>query len=180
MIKYTFEVFRNQYPAVVSFVQHLAYHRGLQAAGDSPMDCKTFWTATSDSHLKIATIAWCNVFGSHKEDMHWAKTPTGDIVHQAQKDFRHMVLSKTGFTQEQWESYRKKMLGFRDKYVAHFDIGKPFDGPVPLFDPALQVVYAYQEWVRELMRPILLNQSTLISLYEQCKSEAFNCRYKHN
>ena len=140
VIGYTFEVFRNQYPAVVFSVQHLAYNRGLKAAGDSPTDCKAFWTATMDGHLKIATIAWCNVFGSHKEDVHWTKTPSGDIVQEAQENFRHRVLSKTGFTQEEWETYHKKMLDFRDKYVAHFDIWKPFDGPVPLFDPARDVV----------------------------------------
>ena len=172
MMGYAFEVFRNQYPVVVFFVQHLAYNRGLKAAGDSPTACKAFWTATMDGHLKIATMAWCNVFGSRKENMHWAKTPTGDIVPQAQQDFRHRVLSKTGFTQEQWETYHKQMLDFRDKYVAHFDILEPFDGPVPLFDSALHVAYAYQEWIRELIRPALLNQPTLSSLYEQCKAEA--------
>ena len=112
--------------------------------------------------------------------MHWAKTPTGDIVQQALQDFRHRRLSKTGFTQEQWETYHKKMLDFRDKYVAHFDIRKPFDEPVPLFDPALQVAYTYQEWVRELIRPALPNQSTLSSLYAQCKAEASYCRYEHD
>jgi hypothetical protein len=43
------------------------------------------------------------------------------------------------------------MMDFRDKYGAHFDIWNRFDGPVPLFDPALQVAYTYQEWVRELI-----------------------------
>jgi len=175
-MEYTFEVFRNQYPAVVSFVQHLAYNRGLQTIGNSSTDHKAFWTATMDSHLKIATMAWCNVFGSRKEDMHWTKIPTGDIVQQAQQDFRHLVLSKIFFTQEQWENYHKEILDFRNKFVAHFDIWKPLGGPVPLFDPALQVACAYQEWIRELIRPVSLNQPTFSSIYKQCKLEASSIR----
>src|SRR5439155_9732622 len=34
----------------------------------------------------------------------------------------------------------------------------PFFKPVPNFDPAIQTAFAYQEWVRELTRPVLLNQ----------------------
>lgn len=173
---YTFEVFRNQYPTVVFFVQHLAYNRGLKAAGESLPNCKAFWTATIDGHLKMATIAWCKVFGSSTEDMHWTKTPTGEIVQQAQQNFRHRVLSRTGFTQEKWVAYHKGMLDFRNKYVAHFDIHNPFNGPVPCFNPALQVACAYQKWVMELIRPALLNQPTLRSLYEQCMAEA-SCKF---
>ena len=136
------------------------------------MDHKAFWASTTNSHLKLATLAWCNIFGSRAEDLHWTKTPAGVIVLQAQQDFRHMVLAKTGFAKEQWDAYRKEMVELRGKYVAHRDLYEPFDRPLPRFDPALQVAYAYQEWVRELIRPVSLNQPTLSSLYEQCKAEA--------
>ena len=169
---YTFEVFSHQYPVVVFFMQHLGYYRGLQGRTASLMGHREFWASTTNGHLKLATLAWCNIFGSRAEDLHWTKTPAGDIVPQAQQDFRNMVLAKTGFTKEQWEAYRKEMVDLRGKYVAHLDLYEPFDRPLPLFDPALQVAYAYQEWVRELIRPILLNQPTLSSLYEQCRAEA--------
>ena len=64
------------------------------------------------------------------------------------------------------------MRAFRDKYVAHFDLANRFTDPVPYFEPALQVAYAYQEWARELIKPVLLNQPMLSSLYEQCKAKA--------
>lgn len=167
---YNEEVFSRQYPVVVFFVQHLAYYKGLWAIYDDIRDDRDFWRSTCDAHLKLATVAWCNVFGSHKEDMHWTKTPTDNT--QASQDFRHRVLSETRFTQGQWETYHKEMLDFRDKYVAHLDLRSPFNGSVPHFDPALQVVYAYQEWARELIRPVLLNQPTLRSQYEQWEAEA--------
>jgi len=165
---YNEEVFSRQYPGVVFFVQHLAYYKGLWAIYDSIRDYRDFWRSTCDAHLKLATVAWCNVFGSHKEDMHWTKTPTDNT--QACQDFRCRVLSETRFTQGQWEAYRKEMLDFRDKYVAHLDLRSPCS--VPHFDPALQVACAYQEWAREIIRPVLLNQPTLKSQYEQWEAEA--------
>jgi hypothetical protein len=170
-MKYNLEVFSRQYPLVVFFVQHLAYNRGLRAARDAITDHREFWASTTDGHLKLASIAWCKVFGSHKEDLHWTKAPTDHTVQQASQDFRHRVLSQTGFTQEQWEIYHTKMLAMRDKYVAHLDLYDPISEPVPSFDPALQVAYTYQEWARELIKPALLNQPTLSSQYEQWVAE---------
>jgi hypothetical protein len=121
-------------------------------------------------------VAWCNVFGSYKEDLHWTKTPTDNTAKQAIQDFRHRVLSKTGFTQEQWKTYHKEMLDFRDKYVAHLDLHRPFNKSIPCFDLALQVAYAYQEWARELIRPVLLNQPTFRSQYEQWEAEVCSVR----
>jgi len=167
---YTEECFSRQYPDVVLFVQHLAYYKGLWALYNDITDHKDFWRSTCDAHLKLATVAWCNVFGSRKEDMHWTKTPAENT--HANENFRRRLLCKTGFTIKQWEAYHKEMLDFRNKFVAHLDAHSPFNGPVPHFDPALHVAYAYQEWVRDLIRPVLLNQPTLRSQYEQWEAEA--------
>jgi hypothetical protein len=171
-MEYNQELFSRQYPVVVFFVQHLAYFRGLKAAWSRIKDHKEFWASTVDGHLKLATVAWCKVFGSRKEGIHWAKTPTGNIPKPAKDDFRQRVLSKTGFTPEQWETYHTRMLAFRDKYVAHLDFRNPIADPVPEFDPALQVAYAYQEWVRDLIKPVDLNQQALSALYEECQGDA--------
>jgi hypothetical protein len=169
---YNEEVVSRQYPVVLFFVQHLAYFQGLKATVDRITNHKAFWTATVDGYLKLATIAWCKVFGSRKEDLHWAKTPTGNIPKQAKDDFRQRVLSHTGFTHEQWETYHTKMLTFRDKYVAHLDLNKPFNEPVPSFDPALQIAYAYEEWAKELTQSVTWGQPTLSSVYKKGRDEA--------
>jgi len=168
-MEYRVEVFNHQYPVVVAFVQHLGYSRGLTAVRT---DASGFWAATAPGHLKLATVAWCIVFGSREEDLHWTKTPSCATLQLASQDFRQRLLSKTGLTKEQWETYHGHMRAFRDKYVAHFDFSNQFTDPVPSFDPALQVACAYQEWARELIKPVLLNQQTLSSLYEQWKTEA--------
>ena len=61
------ELFSRQYPAVVCFAQHLAYCRGVKAAWSGITDHQEFWASTVDGHLKLATVAWCKVFGSCKE-----------------------------------------------------------------------------------------------------------------
>jgi hypothetical protein len=165
-------LFERQYPIVVFFVQHLAYYKGVRATWDDIAECRDFWRSTCDAHLELAAVAWCKVFGSYGEDTHWTKTPIGNAAEQATENFRCKILSETGFTQQQWETYHKEMLEFRHKYVAHVVVNKPFNEPVPRFEPALQVAYAYQEWARELVRPVLLNQPTLRSQYEQWEAEA--------
>jgi hypothetical protein len=78
----------------------------------------------------------------------------------------------TGLTDEEWQIYHKSMLAFRDKYVAHLDLHTPFTQPVPTFDPAIQTASAYQEWVAELIKPVLLNQPALSWQYAQWEREA--------
>ena len=62
-----FAVFRQQYPVVLRFIQHLAYHRGRTDVSIDPTDRGQFWVATATGHLQLASIAWCIVFGSQKE-----------------------------------------------------------------------------------------------------------------
>jgi hypothetical protein len=55
------------------------------------------------------------------------------------------------------------MLAFRDKYVAHLDLNNRFNEPVPFFDPALQVAYAYEDWARELTKEVIWNQPCIFT-----------------
>jgi hypothetical protein len=168
---YNNELFSRQYPVVV-FVQHLAYCRGVKAAWSGITDHQEFWASTVDGHLKLATVAWCKVFGSRKEDLHWAKTPTGSVPKPAKDDFRQRVFAKTGLTPGQWATYQTRILAFRDQSVAHPDWGNPIADPVPAFAPALQVANAYQQWVGDLIKPVGLHQEALSALYERCRGDA--------
>lgn len=171
-MEYHQALFDRQYPVVVFFVQHIAYFRGLRAVYSENADDRDFWRSTCDAHLELATVAWCKVFGSYSEDMHWTKIPAGLLAEQTRDNFRRVVLEQTGLTQDQWKCYHREMLDFRDKYVAHLDLHDPFDGAVPRFDTALVVAEAYQDWVRDLISPVALNQPTFISQYERWEVEA--------
>jgi len=67
------------------------------------------------------------------------------------------------------------LLDFRNKCVAHFDLPQEFSRPIPRFEPALHVAYAYHEWVRVLIKGMWRIDHTLSPLYyEQCKAEAIS------
>jgi hypothetical protein len=176
-MEYNDEVFECQYGAVVFFVQRFAYRRGVFELGQILTNHREYWLSVCDDHLRLATMAWCMVFGAYKEDLHWTKTPKGhdaEIVKQEFRDRRDRRLLKTGFPREQWETYHKEMLEFRNKFVAHLDISERFNAPVPYLDPALQVAYAYDEWVREVIRPVPFLLPMLSARYEQWRAAALS------
>ena len=176
-MEYNDEVFKSQYGTVVFFVQRLAYRRGIFEPVQSLMNHREYWMSVCADHLRLATIAWCMVFGAYKEHLHWTKTPKGNDAEMAKQEFRDRrdrQLLKTGFTREQWETYHKEMLDFRNKFVVHLDISERYNAPVPCFDPALQVAYAYEEWVREVIRPAPFLVPMLSARYEQWRAAALS------
>ena len=129
---YNFEVLSRQYGVVALFVRHLAYARGIKEATANLIDRREFWESTASAYLELAVVEWCKVFGSDGEKTHWKKVLADnikEIEEQDLEDFRRRVLSKTGLTQKEWDTYHKKMLSLRDKYVAHLDLSKPFSEP---------------------------------------------------
>jgi len=182
-MEYNFEVLGQQYAIVASFVQHLAYARGIRAARVPLTEHREFWESTASAHLGQATGEWCKVFGSYGEKTHWKKLVAA-AGEQAFEEFRRRILSQTGFTAPHWEDYHNKMLSLRNTFVAHRDLRKPFSEPIPIFDAALQVAYAYQEWVEWLLMKALPEMSLpetwskppyiFISQYETWKAEAFS------
>jgi hypothetical protein len=106
-MEYNKEVLECQYPVVSAFIQQLAYFRGLKEGLVGIPEYRDFWSCTLNNHLKQATVDWCKVFGSRKEDIHWTKTPIGVSADEACQHFRRRVLFKTGFNDEQWNSILK-------------------------------------------------------------------------
>lgn len=162
---YNKEVFSSQYYLVAEFVRHLAYYRGLY----SELQCQgvksMFWSQTTDSHLEVATLMWCKVFGSTGPNKtHWQKIAVKE-AETANNKFRKKLYQATGMTHAEWVLYHKQMCDFRDKYVAHSDIG---DTPVtPQFDKALEVVFTYDDWIRDLIKPDIMEDVLLKVQYER-------------
>ena len=104
-----------------------------------------FWSNTIDAHILQAIILWCMVFGSDKNPTHWKKLTDNN---ELQEGFRKKLFRKTGFNQQSWNEYWENMVSFRNKYAAHRE---NYDNlVVPLLGKALDVTYAYDEWVREI------------------------------
>jgi len=169
IMKYDTDIFSNQYSIAASFVQHLAYYRVGKLVYDRLALKSPFWCATLDAHLKVAATQWCKVFGADGcNATHWKKTATLD-VEEAKTSFR-LRLQSDGLKWPDWEKYHRSMLAFRNKYVAHTEIG--FSDPVPNFDTALKVVYTYDEWVRDLIKPHLFLEFCLSQHFEDWKRAA--------
>lgn len=108
-----------------------------------------FWLFTTDAHLLQATNYWCMVFGAQGSNpTHWKHLA---IRKEDQKElregFKQAVLGATAFTEAEWQEYWAAMVEFRNKYVVHRE---NFTKPVPDFDKALKVAYAYDGWIREI------------------------------
>ncbi len=168
-MKYDSDIFSYQFSIVASFVQHLAYYRVGKIVYDRLSMKSPFWCATIDAHLKIATTEWCKVFGSDGcNAIHWKKTAKLD-VEKAKASFR-LRLKNDGVKWDHWERYHKTVLAFRNKYVAHTEIG--FLKPVPDFDTALKVAFVYDEWVRDLIKPHIFLEFSLSEHFDNWKCAA--------
>lgn len=169
-MEYRSDIFGHQYVIVSDFIRHLAYFRALREVFSEKKTNSHFWGRTADSHLESAAIDWCKVFGSDwRNDTHWKKI-VGKAPETAIDEFRKRIPAKTGLSQSEWAAYHKSMCDFRDKYVAHVEIGNI--PKTPSFDVALKVVFAYDEWVRGLIEPDFISDPSLDWFYLKWFGEA--------
>lgn len=149
---YSKEVFLYQFGLVHSFIKNLAYYReAFRLYHELELECPV-WTASIDGLLKVAVMDWCKVFGSDGcNQTHWKKLNEED-AEALQQSFRSFLFESTGLTSASWKKYHLNFCKFRNKYVAHTEIVKTPPAP-PVFDRALDVAYAYDEWVRNLIKP---------------------------
>jgi hypothetical protein len=167
-MKYTEEIFVKQFPLVKWFIYHLMYYRELRKCENKKFKIP-FWVFTTDAHLLHATSLWCMVFGSYNNPTHWKYlAPNKEDQDKLREGFQKAVIAETGFTEEEWKKYWEEIANFRNKYVDHKD---DFKNPVPNFDKALEVAYAYDGWIRELF-PGSWEEPPLRESTEQAKEQA--------
>ncbi len=85
-------------------------------------------------------LDWCKLFGSDNEKhqpTHWK-----DIVPvSGHADFRRKLFAPFG--EDRWRSYRKEMMNYRNKFVAHDEAN------YPSLDIAVKSSYFYYGYVRK-------------------------------
>ena len=166
-MSYNKDIFKYQYVIAQDFIRHLAYYRQLHSALSGK---SSFWTATANAHLEAAILDWCKVFGATGNNVtHWTNIPLED-VESVQNNFRNAILKTTGMSLIEWGQYHAEMLGFRDRYVAHLEIGNI--PSVPFFDRALKIAFAYDKWIREVINHDSLEAKSLEELYKNSSKEA--------
>ncbi len=158
-MNYNSDIFQNQFPLAKRFVYHITYFRQLRRLYDRMNLQSEFWTHTIDAHLLQASSLWCMVFGSHGcNPTHWKKLTASDSE-ELQRSFREGLFSETYLDETQWNHYWNEMVRFRNEFVAHREI--LFRGVVPKFDIALEVVFYYDRWIRDVISPDILDESSL-------------------
>ncbi len=166
-MEYSKEVFREQLPLVDLFARHLLHYRVIKAHLDDRRPQSPFWSDTCDAHLLQATSYWCMVFGSRGQNPTHLRRLVADQADELQASFRTRVLASLGIGEAEWTSYWKEMTSFRNHYAAHREPG--FKQPVPRFDRALEAAFCYEEWVREVIRPDVVEGPTLRHLAREWK-----------
>lgn len=171
---YDSDVFRAQIGILDRFACHLVHHRELQRFKIPQTINVQFWIDTSDAHILQAAICWCTVFGTHGDTnkIHWKKlrpNSTDDF----EAEFRTGLLKRLDKTRFEWDVYCKRMRDFRDNFAAH-RTPKGFTDPVPNFDLALNAASYFDEWVREIISPDILEGPTLTQVIELAR--AGTCR----
>lgn len=164
-VSYSREVFASLMSQVDAFVKHLLCHRAVQCNGGALLQLP-FWSLTSNAHLCQAVVSWCKVFGASGKntEVHWHKLST-DEAETFKEGFRGALSKNLGLCPDAWRKYCKEVKDFRDKYVAHTEIG--FSEPVPNLDIALDVAFLFDRWVRDVIAPDVIEDRPLSELAAQ-------------
>lgn len=160
-MSYSRTVFASLMPQLDAFAKHLLCHRAIQQKGGGLIE-HVFWSLTSNAHLLQAIVCWCKVFGATgTNETHWHELAATDVA-ELRESFCAELSSKLGLDKPAWRAYHKEVKDFRDKYVAHTEIG--FIAPVPQLDVALNIAFVFDQWVRDVIAPDLLDERPLEEL----------------
>jgi hypothetical protein len=164
-VKYKEDIFIAQFSIAKMFVYHLIYYRELHKAyGKSGLKSE-FWVHTIDAHLLQAAIQWCMIFGSDGyQPTHWKKLTDGETT-ELEESFRKGLFEKTTLTQKSWKTFWLSMNDFRNQYAAHREV--EFIKPIPDFSIALEVIFFYDGWLREVISPDFMEEPLLKNSREE-------------
>jgi hypothetical protein len=98
------------------FAQAVRVRRMIEGIALEPK--QTFWIMTVNLLADASAVEWCKVFGSREEDTHWTQV----LPRDRHDEIRGGLLTRLGFTTEQWKEYRNSIVTYRDQVVAHHDL----------------------------------------------------------
>lgn len=162
-MEYNTEVFSISYPLWRRFVYHYCAYKELTKQFERLPEDKEFWVYTCDAHLEMATVYWCMIFGTDSNETHWKKLELDN------DQFRRYLLKGLNISYGEWSKYQKNMLSFRNEYVAHRP--KVYNKPVPVFTLALDATILLERWVREQIKPDILEDEPLATIVTRNKKD---------
>ncbi|MHB1484462.1 MAG: hypothetical protein ACYCYI_07325 [Saccharofermentanales bacterium] len=152
---------------IKDFLYHYESYKEIHKVYDKLPGEKEFWRYTCDAHLEMANISWCMIFGSDSNETHWKKIAKEEI--QAfRKSFINFLSSNGKMTHDEYKCYWNEMCDFRNRYVAHKN---EYNQPVPHFDNACLIIYNFDSWIRQQIKPDILDFPS----YEELSDEYRTC-----
>lgn len=126
------------------FLIHYASYKGLRENFDSLKQdgSKAFWVYTINAHYYQAINLWSMVFGSDKEETHWKRLGI-------ESDFTSFMLPKLGIEKEEYDSYWKSIIDWRNNYSAHKNPHRSTLPPTPSLKLAREVALLFPDWINQ-------------------------------
>lgn len=83
-----------------------------------------FWAFTQNCYGEMACLLWCHLFKSYKDDLHYKNLFGNDALVFIGKAFSYdevkaRLLKSVSLTEKEYSAFRKEVIDFRDKFVAH-------------------------------------------------------------
>ncbi|MUJ39694.1 hypothetical protein GNP78_19095 [Aliivibrio fischeri] len=116
----------------------------------------SFLAQTRNNALFIALLRWCQIFGANKESTHWK-----NISGLCHKSVRAKICNECVITEREWENYHEVALSFRDKIIAHVDIGEVLSNPSKYTKIYLNSTFILRALVITLMEELNIDDQKL-------------------
>lgn len=114
-------------------VRDLSYHRAMMPYVEQLR--VNIWVYTFNNFMEMAVLNWCHLFGNDTDDLHWL------TIMANTDEFREKLLEAVDMNFNEWKAYRKTVIDYRNKDVAHIEV-RP-EGDVPQMDIALTAAFYY-------------------------------------
>ncbi|QLK09429.1 hypothetical protein BMG_6204 (plasmid) [Priestia megaterium] len=152
-----FNIIQHQNIIMKDFVCHYLSYKRFHSKRDELKGEKGFWVHTVNAHIMVCFNFWCMIFGSeNNNNLHWKNLNFN--IENIQNVFEEKLLKELSLTQNEWKNLRRSIITFRNKYIAHRDIG--YKEPVPYLDNAYKAIIIYSNWLRE---DVLVYSDMLVS-----------------
>ncbi|MCQ6264512.1 hypothetical protein M1K46_02375 [Fictibacillus sp. WQ 8-8] len=139
-MNYNEAILTEQYHTLKDFLFHYASFKFLHEKFEdiTSYGSTEFWVYTINSHYYQAINLWCMIFGTEKNEIHWRKLGLN-------MEFTSIIISGLGIGIEDYQSYWKQLLDWRNQYSAHRVPG--YRQETPDLKLARKVALLYEEWV---------------------------------
>lgn len=140
------EKYQVQYEIIRNYLYHYVTYKILYINKDIFGSNNKFCSMTSNSHLYMAIVEWCKLFGSERGEKTFCTKSFND--ESEKKLFFDSLYLELRIDKSEWEKYVDSMKIIRDKHIAHTDNNTEGD-LVPKLDIAYKCIMFFNNWCKD-------------------------------